>query len=317
MPNLKSIRSKIPSKRALLAIGGVVAIAGGALASTDTLAASTDAANANVSQIASENFFPTPLPGDISCKRVYDGLAVKTGANFSWPTVPGMKYKVLVLRDNNPNSVRTSFFTTDTSYRYVASGAGSDRVRVYSVNIASGSTDANRAVSSGFVSWSTYASSGSYTDCSSKFLDAPNETWEDQSAWAPASRSRMGEKGVSGEPANAPSKSPAPSSAPQSSAAPSSEAPQPSEPHGSEAPSSTAPSSETTPPTTTTEAPAKTTFGVRIEGTERSVVIYSDGNEVCSAPLEDGFSPSSDGTNVVVSDGNSVKKVDPSTCALS
>lgn len=47
-----------PLNRVLLAVGGAAAIALGAVQTADTMAAGTDAANAEATQVASENFTP-------------------------------------------------------------------------------------------------------------------------------------------------------------------------------------------------------------------------------------------------------------------
>ncbi|MFC0316350.1 hypothetical protein ACFQNE_16495 [Gordonia phosphorivorans] len=321
MANLFStIRGKLPSKRAMMAIGGASALAVvGVVQTTATLAGTTDETTAQVSQIASQNFFPTPLV-DLTCKTDYDAGKANTAALFSWPAIAGMKYRVLVLRNNNPSNVRADFFTTDTSYRYRASSAGDDRVRVYTVNVASGATDATRIMSSGYLSWSVYASSGVYTKCSSKFTDAPNvDAWEDSAAWEPQKNYSRNTQNRAFDPSKSagetalPSKSEEPSMSPEPSAseAPSSaEAPPSSEaPSTSEAPSATSPAESQAEPTIT--------IAIRVSGDRRELGVFHDGgtDPVCSVPLEEGDRPAVGNNKVSIQNGNSVYEVDTTTCA--
>ncbi|MGX1858003.1 hypothetical protein ACWIFB_11355 [Dietzia sp. NPDC055340] len=182
------IRTRMKSWRTAVAVAGVAAMAVTLGQSVSTLANPNEVVSTDGSQIATGNFFPTPLPATINCERDYDWSG-NTGAMITWSTAgPGMKYRVLILRDNDESKVREDFYTTETSYRYRSSGGtASDRVRIYTVNITSGSDDPLRVRSSGYVSHTTYTSSSVLTRCSGDpRYDAPNSDWEDTTVWDPS-----------------------------------------------------------------------------------------------------------------------------------
>ena len=185
MGRFQQLRAKAISLRGAIAIGGALVLAASIAQASGTLAQSTELREAKAG-IATQNYYPTPLPTSISCSVTWSGL--NRGANVTWESLgPDFKYRVLILRDNDPSQVREDFFTTSTSYRYRGSGAtNSDRVRIYSVNTASASTDAARAQSSGYVSHTVYIESGVATLCSGgPRYDAPNADWENQYDWDP------------------------------------------------------------------------------------------------------------------------------------
>lgn len=310
----------MPSKRALLALGGIAAVAGGVLASTDTLAASTDAATATANQIASENFFPTPLPSSISCSET--GTAGFKKANVSWPSAgAGMRYRVVLWTNNMAGVERGAVIQTGTSWTLDVNyniANGNYVLSVQTMNTASGDTDQTRPYSSGYRRITVGSNGQRNGTCQGGAGVQANATWEDGSEWNPAAPLMRGRSVLAPEAASqqVPTSTTAPSSS--ETAKPSaSQEPQPSTSTTPSAEPSAEPSTETTPPSTSTAAPAKITFGVELNGDERSVVILHDGEKACAAPLKEGFSPSSNGTDVVVSDGKSVFKVDPNTCALS
>ena len=313
MANLfTTLRRKTPSKRAMLAVGGAAAITVGGISQTvDTMAAGTDSATANVSQIASQNFFPTPLV-DLSCSTHYDAGAVNTAARFTWPSIAGMKYRVLVLRNNNPADVRADFFTPDTSYRYRANKAADDRVRVYTVNVASGDTDQTRVMSSGYLSWSVNASSGAYTKCVQKFTDAPNvNSWEDIATWTPAAgtHSRTQNRALDA------AQRPAETATPSSSEAPStSEAPSSSEVASSSVAPDNAPPSSASTPSTETAPERDVKIAIEAAGAARRLLVTVDGVRKCAIPLEDGDVPNVGNNQVTITNGNSLKTVDLDNC---
>ncbi|MGB6246794.1 MAG: hypothetical protein WBF94_17765, partial [Gordonia sp. (in: high G+C Gram-positive bacteria)] len=88
MANLRqSIRGKLPSKRALLTVGGATAlVAAGIVQTTGTMAAPTDGVSASVSKIASQNFFPTKLTSSVTCSTS-GGTLTQKRANISWSAV--------------------------------------------------------------------------------------------------------------------------------------------------------------------------------------------------------------------------------------
>lgn len=93
MANLFStIRGKVPSKRAMLALGGAAALAlVGVVQTAGTMAGSTDNATAQVSQIASQNFTPVPVIASAKC----GGHAYNGSVTISWDSVgPGYWYEL-------------------------------------------------------------------------------------------------------------------------------------------------------------------------------------------------------------------------------
>lgn len=200
MGKFERLRSKAFSLRGAIAFAGAAVIATSMAQATNTLAASEVTRTAKV-EVVSQNYFPTPLPSSISCreKAWFPGRDVI----ISWSSAgQGMKYLVRIIRDNDdskPGNIIDEFFTDSTSHQFHTSATNkSDRVRIHTVNIASGSDDSNRIVSTGYVSHTVHVSTVTITLCSGDpRYDAPNESWENQSVWSPGGNLNASTPGAS------------------------------------------------------------------------------------------------------------------------
>ncbi|GAA3950909.1 hypothetical protein [Gordonia caeni] len=324
MSDHPSRRFRRPSLRALLALGGAAAVVvSGAIATTDTLAASTDEANAQVSQIATQNFFPTPLPATITCSN--SGVWGSRSANISWTSAgPGHSYRVNVMKGNTS---RQEDYLEGTSIRIKIGNVGDTLttlwVQVRTLNAASSANPADRVASSGFVRFPIYAGSIADTYCNgSADYSSPNQTWENAGSWEPQSPQLLARRGPAGR-ALSPETTTAPSEVPDESAEPlttstPSEPPALAEPEATDVP--TTPSSTEQPAPSSTE-PAEddteVTIGIGVAGDKKALIVSRDGEEVCHTPLEPGDQPSINGNTVVIQSGDTVKTVDTTTCAVS
>lgn len=166
------------SKRAVLAFGGVAAIGLGIVNSVGTQAATQDAGTANVSQIATQNYYAVPVATNMNCST--SGTAgINRRANLSWTSAgPGVKYSVEQWKDNS--SYKWSTTVTSPSYSGFYSGyIGSDRVRIYSINISTNEK------STGYISASVYSPLGYDSYCTSTFGQENVTSWQQQSTWTP------------------------------------------------------------------------------------------------------------------------------------
>ncbi|WP_412475348.1 hypothetical protein ACK8HH_16275 [Gordonia sp. LUNF6] len=334
MPNLQSVRSKIPAKRVLLALGGVTAVALGVVQTTDTMAASTDASTAKVSQIATENFFPTPLPSSISCSE--SGSLGFHKANVSWPSAgPGMSYRVTLWKDGMSGIERAPAYQTGTTWVLAVNydlAWGNYVLTVQTVNVASGTTDASRLVSSGYRKITVGSNAQRNGSCQGGAGVQANATWEDQSSFTPAapavdgasefSRSRKLNSPAAASPSASSTDSPSASTTPEN-ASPTSSTTAETEPS---TPASSEPSAddETGSPSSTSDPvaeakPAEVTIGVEAAAGKSTLILFHDGVEKCRAPLAEDDTPSvNSATNTVsITNGTTVKKVDTETCAVS
>ena len=188
MGKFQQLRAKAISLRGAIAVGSAVVVAASMFQAADTLAAPDEVRQAKAG-IATQNYFPTPLPDSISCSN--DGVFLGNYAVISWTSAgAGMKYLVRIIRDNDdskPANIIDEFFTVGTSHRFRTSATNkSDRVRIHTVNIASGETDSERAISTGYVSHTVHVPTVTYTNCSGgPRYDAPNADWENQYDWNP------------------------------------------------------------------------------------------------------------------------------------
>ncbi len=323
---LQTVRAKAPSTRAMLAIGGAAAVAVGVVQTTDTLAANTDAVVADASQIATQNYFPTPLPSSISCSE--SGLAGFKKANVSWPSAgPGMTYRVTLWNESLTSASKGPSYQTGTGWTLSVNydlSWNNYVLTVQTVNTESGTTDANRIYSSGFRRITLGSNGQRNGTCQGGAGVSANQTWEDQTAFTPSAPAQRGVDSLSrtaklASPSSSTTTSePAPSSQtsetppqPSSSTTPS-EAPAPSDQPG--APSTGSP--EPTTPPASAEAD-KITFGVGVAGKAKALLVYRNGIEICDFELHEGDTPSINGNIVSVTNGGSVKTVNPKTCTLS
>lgn len=326
MSDTSITRRRRPSLRAMLTLGGAAVMVGGAVAGTDTLAATTDSATAAVSQIATQNFFPTPLTASVTCTTNQPGTITTARAVISWDAVPGATgYRMELVRRSNGTVKSAEDVGAGTTSIGGISDSGREGLyaRVYTKNgdaISSGYRVSNTGMS--FKDWVS-----GRTQCEgSTGTNLPNQEWEDQSEWTPAVAQALAKSGKAMANPFVPEAVEAADETEASEAPESTEAPEPSESTEPEAPAeSTAPESSTPPsssspapaPSTSTPAEPKVTIGIGVSGSEKVLLISHDGEEVCYTPLGEGDEPSINGNTVVISNGNTVKTVNTDTCAVS
>ncbi|GEE00132.1 hypothetical protein nbrc107696_05780 [Gordonia spumicola] len=325
MPELfQSVRGKIPSTRALLAIGGAAAVAVGALSTTDTLAANNDAVSANTSQIASQNFFPVRAPVNPSYST--PGTCFGGNATLKWQAASGTPADQLwqieewgnsgtLLMWTSPNLVAS---TRERQTGMENNGGSTHEYRVYGVNATTNER------STGYVSIYFYRDGGRCNYSKGTATEGPVNitTWQETTDYTPfdseevinVQRSNRAAFEPPADASTSPSSTaPTTSSKPSSTEAPSSTSSTPSAP-SSEAPTST---EESKAPTTSSAEADKITYGVGIAGTTKKLIIYKNGTEICDFDMAEGDTPSSNGNTVSVTNGSTVKTVNPKTCTLS
>lgn len=322
-----SSRFRRPSLRATLALGGAAAVVvSGAIATTDTMAAATDEANAKVSQIATENFYPTPLPsGNPSCSR--SGSLGFYRANVSWPSAgQGYAYRLTLLNNAGTSVVWNPWYQTGTSYTFAVNYdiAWADyTLTIQTVNLASGSANESRQHSSGWLTHKVGSNGQRNGTCVGGGGRKANATWEDSSDWTPSSSEAFG-RSVAGKPGSIGAESPVTETQTESAAP--SETVESADDTEQTATPSAEPSEETTPSTTEQPAPSSTepaeddaevTIGIGVAGDQKALIISRDGEQVCHTPLKPEDKPSINGNTVVIQSGDTVKTVDTTTCALS
>lgn len=324
MPNvLQTIRGKVPSKRALLAIGGAAAvIVGGAIQTTDTLAANNDAVSANTSQIASQNFFPVYAP--VNPGYSTPGTCFGGNATLSWQPAPGtpgdQKWQIEEWGDGGTNLMWTSGFLNagDRSRQTgMESGGGSTHeYRIYGIN----ATTSER--STGYSSVYFWRDNGrcGYSKGTSAEGPVNISTWQQTTSYTPFDAEEVtNRQTVNRSRFNAPAdasttpKSTAPSSTSETAEPSTSET---AEPSTSSTKPSTPPTSEST-ETSTEKEPVKITGGV-VAGTESKFVVSQNGVETCRGDKDptDVVNVGGNEVTLTTADG-AVKKVDPDTCKVS
>lgn len=181
--NKRMNRSGSPSLRSALAVGGVVLMALGLGQVVDTQAAFTDSATANVSTLATGNFFPTPLPATLTCTTSGSPIGSRR-ANLSWPAVPGATGYLVRLVNSNGSTYRdypVDAPTTSVNGISTTDPRASVSARVYTKNgpaISSGWTGANTGMS--FKDYVT-----GRTECEGSSSSQANQPWENESTWTP------------------------------------------------------------------------------------------------------------------------------------
>ncbi|OYD66698.1 hypothetical protein [Rhodococcus sp. OK302] len=281
MVEMRRARTRMKSLRSLIAIGGAAAIALGVAQATGTLAVSTDAVNSTGAQVATGNFFPTPLPASIDCDT--SGTANwDAKAKVTWPSA-GAGYGYKITLSLNATGTDEVIYQTGTSlgpfrmYDYVGAwnntgpvNSKSYRVFVQTVHIASGSTWETRQVSSGSVSWTVFSFSTNSTHCTGSGFRVDNQGWENNTTWDPTTPDPNGsaargmapeafemdvEQGLTADPEVKGTTTQVPTTTP---AAPTTSTQTPTTTPTTEVPTTTTTESAT-PTTTTTVAPATTT----------------------------------------------------------
>ncbi len=195
MSDHKPAESHAKSLRAVVAIAGVSAMAVMLGQSVSTLAQTNQTVSTSGSQVATGNFFPTPLVTNVAC--VTSGGAGARRATISWSPpvpVPGKedsvyRYRVDWVYDNE--EVKYSFETnsnTTGAFRIydqtTPATAATYRIRVHTIN-----SDDPSVVSSGYRSHSVHSYSIFSTYCTGDpypETDAPNRPWENTTVWDPS-----------------------------------------------------------------------------------------------------------------------------------
>lgn len=182
------IRARMTSWRIAIATVGVAAMAVTLGQSVSTLANPNEAVSTEGSQIATGNFFPTPLVTNIRCSTKSGFLWQNSTVSWDPPTpAPGLEsqtYRYRVDWANGNGEVFRSYETNDTSSGEIQVGvtARTTRIRVHTIN-----PNAPGIVSSGFSSHTVYSSTITYTYCTGDpRYDAPNQPWENTTQWNPA-----------------------------------------------------------------------------------------------------------------------------------
>lgn len=347
----------------LLSLRSAIAISGAALVTltlsqvADTQAAFTNTATANVSTLATGNYYPTPLTTSVTCTTSGGSNLIGRRANLSWPAVAGATgYLVQLVYSNGsvydswdvaaPTTSSTGISTTDPRASVYA--------RVYTKNgpaTSSGWTGANTAIS-----FKDYASKR--TECESgPSPSQANQSWENQSTWNPVSgaSARVSIQPEGGGPLGGPDPSeatPTPSgtplttspttSAPVPTASPTTSQPAPTTSDVTAAPTATTATPATTTPTATTSsgtsqatitktsAPSRPaaspidlgdglTAKLVDRGGVRTVLLLSDSTEQCSAeiPGADALGNGGNGTLTVTDGDGNVHYVNTANCSTS
>ncbi|GAA3513029.1 hypothetical protein GCM10022294_24450 [Dietzia aurantiaca] len=184
------IRARMKSWRTAVAIAGVAAMAVTLGQSVSTLANPNDAVSTDGSQIATGNFFPTPLTSAVRCRTTGSHPAAYR-AEVSWDAVEGVTGYILELvqwDSNNPNATVRHTHPVTAPTTSVSGIADTGRhvlyARVRTVNgpaVSSGYATPPQRIS--FKAWL-----GSETWCENTgHPGVPNPPWEDTTEWNPAS----------------------------------------------------------------------------------------------------------------------------------
>ncbi|QRY62026.1 hypothetical protein JVX90_16725 [Gordonia sp. PDNC005] len=333
---LQILRTASAHKRAVVAAIGAAAVVFGIAQTTGTMAAEQDDVEATTSQIASQNFFPTPLPTSISCSE--SGTLGFHNANVSWPSAgAGMKYRVTLWNEAMTSVERGPSFQDGTGWTLSVNynlAWNNYVVTVETVNVASNTADANRLVSSGHRRITVGSNAQRNASCQGGAGVKANATWEDGASWAPAEpqvfgRSSVGpERELQRQTPSSVSKTPDAETEETTTTS----APEPSEtsasPTTSEKPTSEKPGDDSEEPTSTSAVPSRPsasksaaepiiTAGV-IAGSTSKFVVSHDGVEKCRGDKDatDVVSVRGNEVALTTSDG-AVKKIDPYTCRTS
>lgn len=197
MGRFQQLRAKAISLRGAIAIGGALVIAASMAQASGTLAQSTELREAKAG-IATQNYFPTPLPSDISCST--SGLGGSRRANVSWtaPVVPvgeqPIEFKYRVTWSLDANSPKYSFETGETSTGQFRisdklGGAfdwGPFTNKSYRIFVQTINPHDTGVVSTGSVSWTVHSATSADTYCTgSSRYHVDNQPWENQYDWDP------------------------------------------------------------------------------------------------------------------------------------
>lgn len=186
------IRTRMKSWRTAVAVAGVAAMAVTLGQSVSTLANPNDAVSTDGSQIATGNFFPTPLTAGVTCRTNPSGApAWDRRAEISWDRVPeatGYVLELLVWNSDNPNTAIRQRFEVPATQLSVGGIVDEGKEQLYArVRTVNGP-----AVSSGYstpverISHKTWVNNR--TECENRgHPGVPNPPWENTTVWNPAS----------------------------------------------------------------------------------------------------------------------------------
>lgn len=313
MIEMRRASTRMKSLRSLIAIGGAAAMAFGLAQATGTLANPTDAVNSTGAQVATGNFYPTPLTSSVTCTTYWGTWDWDPRGDIAWAAVPGATgYYVEVMNRSN-NTVKTSktFSSTEArTWRLADDGRTGLYVRVYTLNgpaKSSGFAVAPNGQGMSFKNWVN-----SKTQCEGGAgTGVGNQAWENVSTWDPSTPAPNGANPLSRMQAEAmvPNESDAlettttqaPSTSETVDPTTSTEPTSTTEATTTTAPSTTTPAPttpETTSPETTPSADPKPVLTDTVEsggltggwtaGGNKVAVVDADGNELASGRVESG-----------------------------
>ncbi|XVA02688.1 hypothetical protein ACQ86I_02145 [Prescottella equi] len=242
MFDLRRSRTRKLSVRPMIAVAGIAAATFGLAQATGTMANPTDAVTTTGSQVATGNFYPTPLTTSIGCDTT--GSVTSQRGNPYWSAVPGATgYKVeLMNRSNNTVKTTKTFGANELKWSGISD---SDRtglyIRVYTINGPATSSGYATGAGMSFKDWVS-----GRTACEGSYGAAvANKSWENTTTWDPSTPAPVGNSQASGG-----GEFQAQRMAPQMDVT--------EEAKVGETTTTEAPTSTTEAPTTTTEAPTST-----------------------------------------------------------
>lgn len=183
-------RARGKSWRAAVALAGIAAMAVPLGQSVSTLAQTNKTVETSGSQVATGNFFPTPLTGRVWCTTTGSNWNVAgKRAEISWDAVPGATGYRMELIDRSSGELwdTRDVGSATTTIGGISAVWGSNRYGLYArVRTMNGT-----AISSGFtvsnigMSFKDYVSGR--TECEGPTgTSAPNDDWEDTTQWDPS-----------------------------------------------------------------------------------------------------------------------------------
>ncbi|MCD2106661.1 hypothetical protein O4214_15845 [Rhodococcus erythropolis] len=305
---MRRASTRMKSLRSLIAIGGAAAMAFGLAQTTGTMANPTDAVNSTGAQVATGNFYPTPLTASIGCST--SGSVTSQRGNPYWSAVPGATgYKVELMNRSN-NTVKDTKTFTSTQLQW-SSVSDSDRtglyIRVYTINGPMTSSGYTTGAGMSFKDWVSGRTACEGSSSTSK----PNQVWENTNTWDPTTPAPNGSNPLSRMQAEAmvpnepdaleANTTQAPSTSETVKSTTSTEPTSTTETTTTTAPSTTTPAPttpETTSPETTPSADPKPVLTDTVEsggltggwtaGGNKVAVVDADGNELASGRVESG-----------------------------
>lgn len=182
MGRFQQLRAKAISLRGAIAIGGALVIAASMAQASGTLAQSTELREAKAG-IATQNYFPTPLPAaNMNCGNS-GAFGVK--ATFTWdaPSLPGnYRYRVTVWDGVNVKDGPWVQEGRSRAINWNYEGSGTYQISVQVINWADG---VESATSSGELRRALWHDGLNTVNCSGDPWRVGNQPWENQYNWDP------------------------------------------------------------------------------------------------------------------------------------